>query len=318
MIIYRCFNANYNNDPILNLRLEKYVNLLDDNHVLIIGLGHNHGAGKFPYYLHQDKNVINWYNEKKKIYYLDFEEGSSFYAPFLDRNCNLAPFENMCTKIFSICKLTSQFVNNHFNTNKRFAIPFFFSEDFIKTNFNKTIDVIYTGNYSSSKYVPINDIYETMKKFNYCWIGSVKSNYNAPTYENKIDMYAKSKIAVVHNILEETNTKSNFSFFKDKVSHFDYVDTLHIVPQIKSRTFEAAFNKCIILAFKDPFNTIEQFFEENVDFIYWTNKDELNTLLQEIINNYDKFKHIAEHAYNKAINNYTTKHFVENYLLNSK
>ena len=47
MIIYRCFGANYNNDPILNLRLEKYVNLLDDNHVLIIGLGHNHGTGKF-------------------------------------------------------------------------------------------------------------------------------------------------------------------------------------------------------------------------------------------------------------------------------
>jgi hypothetical protein len=183
--------------------LEKYVNVLDDSHVLIVGLGHNHGRGKFPYYLHLDKNVMNWYKQNKKLYYFDFEEGSSFYAPFLDRNFNLAPFENMCTKIFSICKLTTDFVNNHFNTNKRFAIPFFFSEDFIKTDdFNKTIDVIYTGNYSNSKYVPINDIYETIKKYNYCWIGGDKSNYNAPTYENKIDMYAKSKIAEATSVMD--------------------------------------------------------------------------------------------------------------------
>ena len=317
MIIYRCFNANYNNDPILNLRLEKYVNLLDDNHVLIIGLGHNHGAGKFPYYLHKDKNVINWYNEKKKIYYLDFEEGSSFYEPFKDRNCNLVPFENMCTKIFSICKLTCDFINKEFNTNKREAIPFFFSEDFIKNSFTKTIDVIYTGNYSNLQYLPINDIYDTMKNFNYCWIGGDKSNYDSPTYENKIDMYSKSKIAIVHNVLSQ-NTSNNYTYFKNKTKFVEHIDTLHLVPQIKSRTFEAAFNKCIILAFKDPFNYIEQFFEENNEFIYWTNKNELNILLQQIINNYDNYKHIAEHAYNKAINNYTTKHFVENYLLNSK
>ena len=65
-------------------------------------------------------------------------------------------------------------------------------------------------------------------------------------------------------------------------------------------------------------NSVELKKNDKVDFIYWTNKSDLNLLLKEIINNYDKFKHIAENAYNKAINNYTTKHFIENYLLKLK
>ena len=312
MILYGVYNANYHNDPIKNLFLEKYLNLLNDDHVLIVGLGHNYQ--KFPYYLHNDKNVINWYNQNKKIYYLDFEEGSSFYEPFKDRNCQLVPFENMCTKIFSICSLTCEFVNKTFNTQKRVAIPFFFSENFISKTFEKPIDVIYTGNYTSLEWLPIHDIYETIKKYNYCWIGGNKSNYDGSTYEKKIDMYAKTKIAIVHNVLCQQKS-DKYTFFKDKSKFVEHIDTLRLVPQIKSRTFEAAFNKCIILAYKDPFNTIEQFFDENVDFIYWKNKSELNILIENIINSYEKYVHIAENAYNKAVNNYTTEHFVKKYLI---
>tara|TARA_B100001093_G_scaffold484282_1_gene517554 strand:+ start:410 stop:859 length:450 start_codon:yes stop_codon:yes gene_type:complete len=139
MIIYSVFKVNYNNDPILNLNLEKYKDILDDNHVLILGLGYNHNNKKFPYFLHNDDNCIKWHNEGKKLYYLDFEEGSSFYTPYINRNNTIVPFENMADKIFTICPYTCNFVNNLLNMKKRVAIPFFFSEDFIQKNLIKQL-----------------------------------------------------------------------------------------------------------------------------------------------------------------------------------
>ena len=125
-------------------------------------------------------------------------------------------------------------------------------------------------------------------------------------------MYSRSKIAVIHNVLVDSK-KLNFDV--SELEHYKYYYSHKLEPQVKSRTFEAAFNKCIMLAFKDPYKTIELFFEEKKDFLYWSNKEELENLVSDILKNYDDYKYLAENAYEKSINNYTTKNFFEDYLI---
>jgi spore maturation protein CgeB len=90
------------------------------------------------------------------------------------------------------------------------------------------------------------------------------------------------------------------------------------MPQIKSRVFEAAFNKSIILCLKDPWNIIEMFFEPETEFIYFENEFDLVEKISYIKDNYNEFQPMIEKAYQKAVNNYTTQHFYEKYLKSIK
>ena len=51
-------------------------------------------------------------------------------------------------------------------------------------------------------------------------------------------------------------------------------------------------------------------FEEKKDeeFIYFENEDDLNSKIDHILANYDKYKHIGENAQRRARENYLTKH----------
>jgi spore maturation protein CgeB len=89
------------------------------------------------------------------------------------------------------------------------------------------------------------------------------------------------------------------------------------MPQIKGRTFEAAFSKSIILHKFDKWNVIEDWFVPNEDFIYFTDEKDLEEKIYEILKNYDGYKYIAENAYNKAMNKYTTESFIKNYILSN-
>jgi spore maturation protein CgeB len=86
------------------------------------------------------------------------------------------------------------------------------------------------------------------------------------------------------------------------------------MPQIKSRVFEAAFNRSLILCFRDHWNVIEYFFEPDKEFIYFDNIHDLEDKIKYILQHYDFYQDIIDNAYNKAINNYTVDHFVEKYL----
>jgi len=259
----------------------------------------------------------------KKMIYIDFEEGSSFYEPFLKRNFNLCEFEKDAFKIFSICPLTCDYINKRFNTNKRVSIPFFYSEDNIIQNIeysNKKNDIIYSGNINElskklKEYFPLYDIYDVIKTYKtHIWIGGIANNYNAPSYLDKIKAYSISKIAVIHNVLCQQPDKGFLDTFKD-TEYYKYTEKTKLVPQIKSRLFEGAFNKCILLCYNDDYKSIECLFKENEDFLYWKTKEELKLLIDQILLNYDNYTYLAENAYKKAINNYTTEKFVHNILI---
>ena len=50
------------------------------------------------------------------------------------------------------------------------------------------------------------------------------------------------------------------------------------------------------------------------EFMYFDDEQDLDKKINHIVNNYNEFDDMRINAYNRAINNYTTKHFVDRYL----
>lgn len=193
-------------------------------------------------------------------------------------------YVNYLDKIFTICPPSVT------GRKKRELVFFPFNENYIPKSFSKEFDVIYTG---FAKGHHVDEILRGISKFNYRFISFLTTphvtNINV-SYPEKIDFISKSKITVTHNLTG--------------------VGT----PQVKTRIFEAAFCKSLILCKKDSWNVIENFFEEGTEFLYFENETDLTEKIQNVVDNYEDYIQIVENAYNKAINNYTTRHFVEKYL----
>jgi len=129
-------------------------------------------------------------------------------------------------------------------------------------------------------------------------------------------MYAATKVAVVHGLcnIDPGTAERYHNFPRGKENKaFSELD-MGWAPQIKSRMFEAAFSRCVILCQKDSWNPIEKFFEPEKEFLYFEDEEDLKKILSHVLDNYDEFDQMRESAYNTAVNNYTTKHFVEKFL----
>jgi hypothetical protein len=234
-----------------------------------------------------------------------FEEPNIFIQMNIDYNS-----ENFDKKL-TLCKYSAELFNKNRKDSKN-SIPVFFpvdidllkdsgwDNDYDFKDFSKCKkrNVIYTGHIHSNILANLTNI---MNKFN-------DTSLNIPDYFSKMKEYRNSKIAIIHNLLflnnDHLNIWNKFEEFKGK----------YLIPQLKSRTFEATASQCIILCLYDEFNVIEDFFEPNVDFLYFKNETELEILIDKILKNYDDYKFLAENAYKKFMNNYTLKHFCDKYL----
>ena len=58
--------------------------------------------------------------------------------------------------------------------------------------------------------------------------------------------------------------------------------------------------KTLMLIYKDEWNVIENWFEPNVDFLYWETFEELEKMMSDILNNYNNYWHIVENAHEKV------------------
>jgi len=192
---------------------------------------------------------------------------------------------NSVEKILTICppRIT--------NRKKREFVFFPFNLNLIPINFKKEYDASYTG-YANGSHVEI--ILNSIRNFNYRFVSfsniqNLTTNVNT-SYVEKLQLIAQSKCCVVHNLVSN-NT-----------------------PQLKSRPFEAAFCKSLMLVYKDQFNIIEDWFSPEKEFLYFSTEDELKYIISDAIQNYDNYQGIILNAFNRAINQYTTKKFIERYI----
>ncbi len=231
---------------------------------------------------------------------LDLEQPNSFLHPETNKNTSIC--EEFFDKILTINPIFVKNKNELLGRNLYEHVFFPYSHRYILNSFDKTNDIIYTGN---------KDYFDVCKNLSknheIIWVGA-DGNQGRVSYEKKINLISSSKISISHSIIDFTDITDYIN------SHENIIHNVNgIIEQHKARTIEAAFNKSIILHIKTGQNIIEEFFEEGVDFLYYE-----EGLVDEILNNYEKYTYLSENAFNKALTNYTSEHFYKNFIKQNK
>ena len=307
----------YTQDPTHYLNFRRF-NKQAGNFVLLeagFGFSKKMRWGQYGFSRKQLNNILS-----KKIIRLDFEEPNKFFV-----GDNPDEYDGDFYKIFTICPYTADWLNKRQGNKKHIPIYFPFNEQYIPKETPKKYDIIYTGHILSK---PILKDIKTISKFNH----RVVSNSDHPlvtnkstSYQEKLLLISQSRITLVHNLLY-LNPRHIYNVWKfpdwqeNKAFRFtpkwyrswrltDYV----IAPQLKSRLFEAAFSKSLILCKRDPFNLVERYFKENQEFVYFE-EGKLEEKIKNILENFRIYEKIIDQAFKKAVKNYTTKEFFLRYL----
>ena len=140
------------------------------------------------------------------------------------------------------------------------------------------------------------------------------------SFKEKLDIVAKTKISVCYNMLHfqehhQYGIKQYDKWWENEA--FAYMDDNGRAPQFKQRVHESAFSRTLILCKRDYWNLIEYYYEPYVDFIYFNDNNELESLIRDILNNYKDYEPMIESAYNKSLN-YTSKNLYEHIKNNKK
>lgn len=334
--IYNGKNGAYPQCPTRFLGFEEFFVSNSDKVQLVVGGGFD------------SLEIKNFKRENPDIFLvlIEFDEPNRFF--YTDKNAltNKLDYQDSFDQILTICPYTAKWLNNKFNTNKRIPVFFPFNEHFIPREKPKKYDVIYTGHILAK---PILEIAMIMSKFNYAIVSSSDHplvNKRGVDHQGKMDLIRESKITIVQNLhymdpfhianLQLINGFQDNEAYKlvPQKAEFQgtlfnvllgaagrvkrklqnkFYDTPVFVPQIKSRAFEAAFGKSLMLVQKDQFNIIEQFFTPEKEFVYYE-QGKLKEKIEEILQNYDSFQHIIENAFLRATNEYTSRQFYRKYL----
>ncbi len=257
-----------------------------------------------------------------KIVMMEFEEPTK---PFVGDYPEV--YSKDFHKILTLCPYTADYLNRKYHENKRIPIFFPFNERYIPRKRKKTIDVLYSGHLFAGE---LTSMLQSLRKFRLAVISNSKDplvTHQSVSYREKIKLYSQSKIIIVHNVLFKQplhriiNVWLSGQWGQNKA--FDEIPApwrpwelfkKHMyVPHLKSRAFEAAFSRSLILCQRDPFNVIERYFKPDREFIYFE-PDNLKETVAGILSHYDDYQGIIDRAYKRAIRSYTVKAFVRKYL----
>jgi hypothetical protein len=277
-------------DPVYYLNFEKYESIARDCYFFMADFYGDLYSGN--------------YNDKEKVV-LTLEEPNFCVAGGMKETLH-----HHANVILTLCPYMAEVYEN------RTFVFFPFSEDYIPPKVKKDIDISYFGSMPLgipwSKYVT-----NVMSKYEYRYGYYNDGNVQGCSYLEKINLLARSKIAPVHSLCNPPASQiAAFRAFPrmGKSPAFSHLES-GLMPQIKSRTFEAAFANCLILCQRDPWNVIEHFFTPDEDFLYFDDEADLDKKVAHALTHYNEFEDMVSSAHKKAIENYTTKHFVERHLL---
>ena len=272
----------------------------------------------------------------KPIVYLEFDEPNRFMvdAPLF----NHMEYDKRFAKVFTLCPFTAEWINKR-EGGDRWAPMFFpFNTEFLPEPQEKKFDIIYTGGVHSPSIVRM---LKEMRAFDYRCVSQTPNRYVTDfdnTYREKLTMIAQSRVTIVHNLLypgrqhldflrNVPGYSENLAFsrvpgrnprfrlpFYDRLSWLPFVgDPEVLVPHIKSRLFEAAFCRSLILCRRDPWNLVERYFEPGSEFVYYES-GQLETTLRDVLRNYGDYRPLIERAFERAMAQYTTEAFVRDHL----
>jgi hypothetical protein len=226
--------------------------------------------------------------------------------------------------VYSICPYSNKWLNQ-LSLGREYRNIFYpFNKNLIPEKKEKKYDVIYHGGIHGKEHI---ECLETMLPFNYQYITMTK-HINEMThkslgvatkidlsFERKLEVIAESKISVCYNIVHALSDTLKDSFLSQPAAHlneaFSAMSRAHgeTLPQFKTRMHEAAFCRTLNLVYKDEWNVAEEYYTPNEDFLYFTNKKDLERKIRDISNDFENYQSLIDNAYNKSLN-YTTDNFV--------
>jgi hypothetical protein len=134
-------------------------------------------------------------------------------------------------------------------------------------------------------------------------------------YFKKLELLNNTKICIVHSTLSPPVHIPNFNKHTADpmcTKHLPWHSApTDLVPQLKTRMFEGAMMRCVLLVYKDAHRIHETYFKENEDFIYWETAEELSSKVDMILANYETYVPMAISAHTRMKNCYQVKNFVD-------
>jgi Glycosyl transferases group 1 len=178
----------------------------------------------------------------------------------------------------------------------------------------KTHDVCYVGGLYSPEHYSMMDI---ISRYKYVFVTQnreKKATHRKLTNAEKINAVAKCKIGICFNKLYPTAKHiasiKNYDGWQNNKAFDHILDSISIAPQIKTRLHELALCKTLILCHRDPWNLVEDYYEPVNEFVYFDKVEDLNSLIPEILKNWDSYQRIIENAYEK-VKNFSTSNLAE-------
>jgi hypothetical protein len=260
--------------------------------------------------------VVNDSN-KKVLFIIDQPNG--FY--YLDKFYDL--YNSYFDLILAIDSYSSKYYNNKYKTNKFQYVPYYIEDNklAVPKYEEKNIPVFYTGHNVFTIDLPmVTMICNVVKTHIGQDMFNSMNNYYTYNFYRKMEIMGKTRIAIVHCACQNYKFVTDYDdrFIKDDVinEHLPWhKDSPNVygadTPQLKSRIFEAAISKSIMLCYKDKYHIIDDFYEPNKDFLYFETEAELHELINKVSEDYLKYTYLAENAYKKTLQNYTTRNLVK-------
>ena len=265
-----------------------------------------------------NKELLDLYSEyKRKAYFNNWTP-----CEYASSTINGIEKEQFFDQIYSICPYTNKWINS-FNLGREYKDIFYpFHKSLIPKEFEKEYDVIYHGGIHGQEHI---DCLRAMLAYNYrfCSMTHHINNTTAQclryatntnlSFQEKINLVAKTKISVCYNIVHVTPHQipniQSYDNWEQNVA-FSEVGKQNLMPQFKTRMHEAAISKTLNLVYKDSWNVVERYYEPEKEFVYFTDAVDLHEKIGEITNDWDNYQEIVDNAYNKAMN-YTCNNFIE-------
>ena len=227
-------------------------------------------------------------------------------------------------EIYGICKYSCKWLNSLEGSN-RYKYTFYpvSVPTHLKPFCEKKYDVIYHGGIHSEKYMRMLDV---MKKYNYRY-ATMSRGINLPTQYalgkyatnvdlspiNKYKLLNSCKVSIAFNNFPVNSIQIKNIKMKPRWNNNEAFKNIDcgLVPQFKSRVNEAAALGVINLIEKDSWNIVEDFYEPDKDFVYFTDMNDLDEKIQDICENFDNYLNIRKSAYKKSLR-YTRENLYSN------
>lgn len=239
--------------------------------------------------------------------------------------------------VLTICPFTAKWRNaNSFRAKYIYAF-YPYSKHLIPAARRKKYDVIYHGGIHGKEHVMAMKV---MREYNYRYISldyginpltksylRYATDINLP-FSEKIAKISETKISICFNLIHvsfrhynnimmycsELSECNDFFNGLSPINIFKNYPWIGVLPQFKTRIHEAAISRCINLVYKDPWNIVEDYYQPDKEFIYFTNENDLREKISYILDNWDttKIQNIVDAAYSKAMR-YTSENFMKIY-----